>query len=135
VSVQVAVQRARTGEGHLCLPCTHDDLRAGEVRKAAGVISVHVGHDQPAHVARLDAQALQLGTDLLLRGHPPPLARPHERMPPRLITGVVGMGALTGVNDDRTVGMFDCEAEDRETRRPVPVGEDVGHAGGPGTEP
>lgn len=66
VSVQVAVQRARTGEGHLCLLCTHDDLRAGEVRKAAGVISVHVGHDQPAHVARLDAQALQLGTDLLL---------------------------------------------------------------------
>src|ERR687891_1495121 len=81
----VAAQAATEAGGVLELRASDEDLVVGEVVQAAGVIGVQVSQHDPADVARLDAESLQLRADLLLRLDP--LAKGAEaRVPAREVT-------------------------------------------------
>src|SRR4029450_13031287 len=62
----VAAQAAAQARCEVEFRARDEDLVVGEVVQAAGVVGVRVGHHQPAHTARADADLLELGTDLLL---------------------------------------------------------------------
>ena len=134
VAVEVAVQRPAAGERHRRLGTRHHDLGPAEIGEAAGVVAVHVGHHERSDGTGVDARIFELRPDLLIRSDPAALARPHERMPPRLVSRVVGTRALARVDDDRALRMLDREGANRKPRRPVAVGEDVGYAEWTGAE-
>jgi len=62
----VAAQASPPPGGELELGPRDEDLVVGEVVQAASVVGVQVGHHDPAHVARADAEPLELRADLLL---------------------------------------------------------------------
>ena len=93
--------------------------------KAARVVGVEMGQDDPADIGGRDPEPLELRADLLVGSDP--LAQPEveERMPAREVVAIGGPGGLAGVDDDHTLGVLDREGVDRKRLRPPAVKERV----------
>src|SRR6516164_3827841 len=77
---------------------------------AVGMVAVHVGHDHPAHIERIEAQRLELGANLFFRLDPAAPATLQDGMPPGLIAGIACMRAFSGIDNDQAFWMFDQPA-------------------------
>ena len=85
------------------------------------MIAVHMGHDNPAHVIRIEADLAELRAGLIVWRDPPAFAGLHERMPPGLIPWIVGMRAFTGVDQQEAFRMFHEPAVDGQSLGPLAV--------------
>jgi hypothetical protein len=77
----------------------------------ARVIGVKVGQDDPANVARLDAEPGQLRADLVV-GLDPLTKGPDAGVPAREVGALRSARILAGVDDDHALGMLDREGVD-----------------------
>jgi len=116
----VAAQPSAQAGCELELRPRDEDLGVGEVVQAAGVVGVKVGHHEPAHIARTDAEPLELGADLLC-GLDPFAEAANARMPAGEVAGLGGTGGLARVDHDHALGMLDRERVDRKRLGPLAV--------------
>lgn len=92
------------------------------------MISVHVSHDDPSYVARVEAKRLNSWSDFFMGLNPATLAILHKRMPPWLVSWIVGVRRLSRIHNDQAFWMFDEPCTNRQARRPVGVRQDVEYA-------
>jgi len=89
---------------------------------AAGMVAVHVGHDHPAHIERIEAQRLELGANLFFRLDPAAPATLQDGMPPGLIAGIVCMRAFSGIDNDQALDRCRGGSRDAEPQQwPLPL--------------
>ena len=89
------------------------------------MIAVHMGHDNPAHVIRIEADLAELHAGFLVSCDPATFAGLHERMPPGLITWIVGMRAFTSVDQQKAFRMFHKPAVDGQPLGPLAVAQEI----------
>ena len=123
----VAAQAAAQARCELELGARDEDLGVGEVVQAAGVVGVQMGHHQPAHIARADAEPLELRADLLL-GLDPLAESADARMPAWEVARLGSAGGLARVDDDHAFRVLDREGVDRQRLRPLAVANRVQQA-------
>jgi hypothetical protein len=95
---------------------------------STGMVTVHMSHDDPTYIERIEAQRTQSRANLLFQLYPPPFATLHEGMPPWLIAGIVCVRALPSVDDYQAFRMLDQPAADWKARTPIGVHQDIEHS-------
>src|SRR3981189_2924035 len=91
------------------------------MRKAAVMVHMQMGENDPLHIARSDAERAKLRTDLLFaldaKRHFP------AEVGVKRLAGFQQMRALPGVDRDDAFGMIDDPYIGRQPIGPVPIGE------------
>jgi len=90
-----------------------DDLGVAEVVQATGVVGVQVREHDAADVAGVDAEALRLRADLLLRLDALANREAKERLPSREVARLSAAGGLARIDDDHALWVLDREGIDR----------------------
>ena len=123
--VRVPADPAEEPAGVLQLGARDEDLAVREVMQAARVVGVQMRHHDPAHVARPDAEPLELRADLLLGCDVLADREAQKRVPAREVARLRDAGRLAGVDHDHAFGMLDREGVDRQRLGPLPIEERV----------